>query len=125
MYLLILCYPGALQPSIFERSGILHLFGALKVRITQTKYFGSEVGVEIVRLSSGTQGSISSRGHTATDSPLCPTFHSMHVAIFKMTLLQKLLTVCRCGTHYPYILYFDMFLSVQCNSRALSCSSFP
>lgn len=73
--------------SIFQRTGILHLFGALKVRITQTKYSRSEVGVEIMHLSSQTQGSISPPGHTATDSPLCPTFHSTYVAIFKMTLL--------------------------------------
>lgn len=64
---------------------ILHLFGALRDRNTQTKYFKSEVEVETMHLSSQTRGSISHSAHTGTDSPLCPTFHSTHVAIFKMT----------------------------------------
>lgn len=74
------------QIYFFQRTAILHLFGALRDRNTQTKYFKSEVGVETMHLSSQTRGSISPSALTETDSPLCPTFHSTHVAIFKLTL---------------------------------------
>lgn len=77
------------QVYFFQRTAILHLFGALRDRNTQTKYFKSEVGVETMHLSSQTRGSISPSAHTETDSPLCPTFHSTHVAIFKMTLFAE------------------------------------
>jgi len=73
----ILCYPGALLFKLFPlklsdpffRTGILHLLGARKVRITQTKYLRSEVEVEIMHLSPQTQGSISPPGHTANRLP--------------------------------------------------------
>lgn len=42
-----------------------------------------------MHLSFQAQGSISPPGHPTTDSPLCPTFHSTHGAIFKMTLLAE------------------------------------
>lgn len=117
-------FPSKTIRSIFQRTAILHLFGALKVRITQTKYLSSEVGVEIMHLSPQTQCSISPPWHTLTDFPLCPTVRSMPVAIFKMTLVGV-------GANDNLQVWYSLsihgllclFSSVQCcHSRALSCS---
>lgn len=107
--------------STFQRTGILHLFGVLKVRITQTKYLRREAGVEIMHLSPQTQGRISPPGHTATDSPLSPTFYSTHVAIFRMTLIAAEANDNRQVWFSLFLIFFTLIYSCVLNATVEHC----